>query len=216
MFSKAGSDGLAVTSQSHGEPRCHEHGSSQPTTARPTGWFFTRISLFWVGLSFMWGAINIQVLPAVIPEMVGSDIQGTAIGAVVFVGLAIAIVVQPFAGAVSDRAQFRIGRRRPFMLAGVLFVIPFLVVIGLSPYYWLLFLAVVGVQVGGNIAHGPYQGVIPDQVPPSAQGQGVGVLWHCESHRHDSGRCRGWTVHRRGPGIPGLADDCHRAGGHVR
>lgn len=149
---------------------------SQSAEARSSGWFFTRISLFWVGLSFMWGAINIQVLPAVIPDMVGSKVQGTAIGAVVFVGLAIAIVVQPFAGAVSDRAQFRIGRRRPFMLAGVLFVIPFLVVIGLSPYYWLLFLAVVGVQVGGNIAHGPYQGVIPDQVPPSARGRASGFF----------------------------------------
>ncbi len=148
----------------------------QVAESRPSGWFFTRISLFWVGLSFMWGAINIQVLPAVIPDMVGSDLQGTAIGAVVFVGLAIAIVVQPLAGAVSDRARFRIGRRRPFMLAGVLVVVPFLVVIGLSPFYWLLFLAVVGVQVGGNIAHGPYQGVIPDQVPSHARGRASGFF----------------------------------------
>ena len=129
----------------------------QVAESRPSGWFFTRISLFWVGLSFMWGAVNIQVLPSVVPDMVGTRLQGTAIGAIVFVGLAIAIVVQPLAGAVSDRARFRVGRRRPFMLAGVLLVLPFLVVIGLTPYYWLLFLAVVGVQVGGNIAHGPYQ-----------------------------------------------------------
>lgn len=144
--------------------------------ARPAGWFFTRISLFWVGLSFMWGAVNIQILPSVVPDMVGTDLQGTAIGAIIFVGLAIAIVVQPLAGAVSDRARFRIGRRRPFMLAGVLLVMPFLVVIGLTPYYWLLFLAVVGVQIGGNIAHGPYQGVIPDQVPPSARGRASGFF----------------------------------------
>ena len=149
---------------------------SKPAESRPTGWFFTRISLFWVGLSFMWGAVNIQVLPSVVPDMVGSDLQGTAIGAIVFVGLAIAIVVQPLAGAVSDRARFRVGRRRPFMLAGVLVVIPFLVVIGLTPYYWLLFLAVVGIQVGGNIAHGPYQGVIPDQVPPPARGRASGFF----------------------------------------
>ena len=143
---------------------------------RPSRWFFARISLFWVGLSFMWGAVNIQILPAVVPEMVGSDLQGTAIGAIIFVGLAIAIVVQPVAGAVSDRAQFSIGRRRPFMLAGVIFVIPFLVIIGMTPHYWLLFLAVVGVQVGGNIAHGPYQGVIPDQVPPPARGRASGFF----------------------------------------
>ncbi len=143
---------------------------------RHSRWFFTRISLFWVGLSFMWGALNIQVLPSVVSDMVGPDLQGTAIGAIIFVGLAIAIVVQPAAGALSDRARFRVGRRRPFMLAGVLVVIPFLVVIGLTPYYWLLFLAVVGVQVGGNIAHGPYQGIIPDQVPPAARGRASGFF----------------------------------------
>ncbi len=150
--------------------------ATQTPAVRHSHWFFTRISLFWVGLSFMWGALNIQVLPSVVSDMVGPDLQGTAIGAIIFVGLVIAIIVQPAAGALSDRARFRVGRRRPFMLAGVLVVIPFLVVIGLTPYYWVLFLAVVGVQVGGNIAHGPYQGVIPDQVPPAARGRASGFF----------------------------------------
>ena len=78
----------------------------------------------------MWGTLNIQVLPAVVPDLVGSEIQGTAIGAIVFIGLLIAVVVQPVAGALSDRARFRVGRRRPFMAAGVLLCIPFLIVIG--------------------------------------------------------------------------------------
>ncbi len=139
-------------------------------------WFFLRISLFWVGLSFMWGGLNIQVFPTLVPQLVGPEVQGTAIGALVFVGLAIAILVQPLAGALSDRARFRIGRRRPFMLGGVLACVPFLILIGVSPFYWLLFAAVVGLQIGANSAHGPYQGVIPDLVEPSARGRASGFF----------------------------------------
>lgn len=144
--------------------------------AMPSRWFLTRISLFWLGLSFMWGTLNIQVLPAVVPDLVGSEIQGTAIGAIVFLGLVIAIVVQPVVGAMSDRARFRVGRRRPFMAVGVLLCIPFLIVIGVSPAYWILLLAVVGLQIGANTAHGPYQGVIPDLVPRKARGRASGFF----------------------------------------
>ena len=139
-------------------------------------WFFMRISVFWLGLSFMWGSLNIQLLPAVVPDLVGEHMQGTAIGSIVFVGLLIAIVIQPIAGAFSDRARFRMGRRRPFMVAGVLLTIPFLITIGLAPMYWLLVVAVVGLQIGANIAHGPYQGVIPDQVHPDRRGQASGFF----------------------------------------
>ena len=144
--------------------------------AMPSRWFLTRISLFWLGLSFMWGTLNIQVLPAVVPDLVGSEIQGTAIGAIVFLGLVVAVVVQPVVGAMSDRARFQMGRRRPFMAVGVLLCIPFLIVIGISPMYWVLLLAVVGLQIGANTAHGPYQGVIPDLVPHKARGRASGFF----------------------------------------
>ena len=141
-----------------------------------SSWFFVQISLFWVGLSFLSGAANIQILPKIVPDMVGVEWQGTAIGAILAVGLVVAIVVQPLAGALSDRAQFRVGRRRPFIVVGILIVIPFLLVIGLTPYYWVLFLAAVGVQIGANIAQGPYQGVIPDQVQPASRGRASGFF----------------------------------------
>lgn len=135
-----------------------------------------RISLFWLGLSYMWGTLNIQFFPHRIPQLVGEEVQGRAIGLVVFLGLAIAIVVQPLVGAISDRSRLRWGRRRPFMLAGILAAIPFLLIIGLTENYWLLFAAVLGLQVASNTAHGPYQGVIPDQVEPEARGRASGFF----------------------------------------
>ena len=47
--------------------------------AMPSRWFLSRICLFWLGLSFMWGTLNIQVLPAVVPDLVGSEIQGLSL-----------------------------------------------------------------------------------------------------------------------------------------
>jgi MFS family permease len=124
----------------------------------------------------MWGSLNIQILPHRIPQLVGDSMQGTAIGAIVFVGLAVAIIVQPVAGALSDRSRFRWGRRRPYMLAGLVATIPFLIIIGLSENYLLFFVAVIGLQIAANTAHGPYQGIIPDQVQPEARGRASGFF----------------------------------------
>ena len=156
-------------------------GQAVTTYARQTRWFFLRISLFWFGLSFIWGGMNIQILPWRIDRfvrdgLVPEEIKGTALGALVFVGLVVAIVVQPVAGAISDRATLRWGRRRPFMAAGVAASIPFLIFVGVAPNYGWLFVALVLLQIGANIAHGPYQGVIPDQVAPAKRGQASGFL----------------------------------------
>ena len=151
-------------------------GQAVATYGRQTRWFFLRISLFWFGLSFIWGGLNIQVLPWRVDQLVDEQIRGTAIGALVFTGLVIAIIVQPIAGAMSDRATLRWGRRRPFVAVGVAASIPFLIFIGVAPNYGLLFVALVFLQIAANIAHGPYQGVIPDQVAPAHRGQASGFL----------------------------------------
>ena len=178
--------------------------ATQTPAVRHSHWFFTRISLFWVGLSFMWGALNIQVLPSVVSDMVGPDLQGTAIGAIIFVGLVIAIIVQPAAGALSDRARFRVGRRRPFMLAGVLVVIPFLVVIGLTPYYWVLFLA-----GGWRAGWGQHRArSIPRRNSGSGSTSGsracIGVLRHREPDRHHPWRAVSGQFLAEGQVLPAL------------
>lgn len=143
---------------------------------RRSSFFLMRISFFWFGLSFLWGGLNIQLLPTRIPELVNHDVKGIAIGAVVFVGLLVAIIVQPVAGAVSDHAHTRWGKRRPFMAAGMGALIPLLLFVAYAPNYGLLFVAMVLVQVAANVAHGPFQGVIPDQVPDQQRGRASGVF----------------------------------------
>ncbi len=138
--------------------------------------FFFRISIFWLGLSYMWGALNIQFLPYHIPQIVPVHLQGTAIGLIVFVGLLTAIAVQPIAGAISDRATFKVGRRRPFMVVGIFLSIPLVIVVGISDSLSLLLITVIFLQIAANVAQGPYQGIIPDLVNPSARGRASGFF----------------------------------------
>ncbi|MDE2991398.1 MAG: MFS transporter [Chloroflexota bacterium] len=144
--------------------------------ARRSAFFLVRISLFWFGLSFLWGGMNIQLLPTRVPELVDDEIKGTAIGAIVVVGLIVAILVQPMAGAFSDRVRLRWGRRRPIMAAGIAAAMPCLLFVAYAPNYGLLFVAMVLLQIAANIAHGPYQGVIPDQVPTDSRGRASGFF----------------------------------------
>ncbi len=143
---------------------------------RRSAFFLVRISLFWFGLSFLWGGMNIQLLPTRVPELVDDEIKGTAIGAIVVVGLIVAILVQPMAGAFSDRVRLRWGRRRPIMAAGIAAAMPCLLFVAYAPNYGLLFVAMVLLQIAANIAHGPYQGVIPDQVPTDTRGRASGFF----------------------------------------
>jgi MFS family permease len=91
-------------------------------------------------------------------------------------GIALAMVVQPWVGGVSDRVRWRWGRRRPFVLTGTLADLVFLAMIPLAPGYWWLFAAYLGVQVASNTAHGPYQGVIPDLVSDADRGRASGAM----------------------------------------
>ena len=91
-------------------------------------------------------------------------LQGTAIGLIVFVGLLTAMAVQPIAGAISDRATFKVGRRRPFMVVGIFLAIPLVIMVGTSDSLSLLLVTVILLQIAANVAQGPYQGIIPDLV----------------------------------------------------
>ncbi len=59
-------------------------------------------------------------LPALLLRFVPEALKNTYLGAMTFVGLMLAMTMQPLAGAWSDRTRSRWGRRRPWMVAGTL------------------------------------------------------------------------------------------------
>src|SRR3989441_4654017 len=107
------------------------------------------------------------------PLSIGADVN-TYVSLLDTVGAAFAILWQPAIGAISDNAQFQLGRRRPFIAIGVVGDIIFLTLIAFVTSYWALLLVYVLFQVASNTAQGPYQGMLPDQVPSEQRGEASG------------------------------------------
>jgi Na+/melibiose symporter-like transporter len=85
------------------------------------------------------------------------------------------MIVQPIAGAISDRSGFGWGRRRPYILLGTILAILFLPGIGLAGSYVTFLIVYCLLQVSSNTAQGPYQAFIPDLVPEGKRGVASGV-----------------------------------------
>ncbi|MGQ9600340.1 MAG: MFS transporter [Anaerolineae bacterium] len=139
-------------------------------------WFdYINLNLFWLGLNIRNNSVNAIFMPYLVDMFVQESIKNTALGAMRTAGLLIAMVAQPAFGLLSDRSTSRWGRRRPYLLVGVLFDLVFLAAIGLSWNYWSLLVATLLIQVSSNVSHGPLQGLIPDLVPEDQRGRASAV-----------------------------------------
>lgn len=128
------------------------------------------LNAYWVGMSFMWSALHPIILPAVLLNYVPDEKKNTYLGLLTFVGLIIAMIVQPITGTLSDGWKSRIGRRRPLIILGTLFDFIFLAILAwMGGFLWLI-IGYIGLQFSSNIAHGPLQGLLPDRVPKAQMG----------------------------------------------
>ncbi|OIO92907.1 MAG: hypothetical protein AUK03_09095 [Anaerolineae bacterium CG2_30_64_16] len=133
------------------------------------------INLFWLGLNIRNTAVGSVFTPYLVAIFVPEKVMGTALGAISAAGLVIAMLVQPAAGLLSDRSTSRFGRRRPFIFAGVLFDLLFLVAIALAGNYWMLLVTTLLIQFSANVSHGPLQGLIPDLAPEDQRGRASAI-----------------------------------------
>ncbi len=132
------------------------------------------LNAYWLGLSFMWNSIHPLILPLLILQL-GGLAPNTAYGMLTFLGLCIALAIQPVSGALSDYTRTRWGRRRPWMIAGTMLSILWLVAMVASRSYLGIAISYIGLQLCSNLAHGPAQGLIPDLVPDDRRGVASGV-----------------------------------------
>ena len=133
------------------------------------------LNTYWLGLSFMWNGLHVIILPAVLLNYVPAELKNTALGMLTFTGLIIAMLVQPLSGVLSDRWVSRWGRRRPLILLGTLGDFIFLAILGWAGGLPWLALGYIGLQFSSNMAHGPMQGLMPDQLPPGAARRRLGI-----------------------------------------
>ncbi len=142
---------------------------------RVSGWYMVVLNLYWVGLSFMWNSLHVTILPAVLLNYVPENQKNTWLGLLTFFGLILAMIIQPLSGALSDHWSSKIGRRRPFIWFGTLFDLVFLAIMGFVGGLPALFVGYIGLQISSNIAHGPVQGLMPDEVPADQLGVASGI-----------------------------------------
>ncbi len=138
-------------------------------------WYdYVTINIYWLGLTTI-SQSNGLIVPLLVQEFVGTELQGAALGNLRLYTLMVALLVQALMGMLSDRSTLRWGRRRPFVLIGTLLNMACMIAVGASPSYWFLFGAVVFSQIFSNIAHAAEQGLIPDLVPEDRRGRFSGV-----------------------------------------
>jgi len=133
------------------------------------------VNAYWFGLSIMWNSLHVIILPAVLLNYVPETQKNTYLGLMTFVGLIIAMIVQPISGLISDHWRSRWGRRRPLIALGTLLDFIFLAILGWAGGLVWLAIGYMGLQFTSNIAHGPAQGLLPDKIPPEKHGAASGV-----------------------------------------
>ena len=135
----------------------------------------TTLNMYWYGLSFLWNTIHPLVLPAILLKYVPETSKNTYLGLLTFLGLILAMLIQPIAGAGSDHFSSRWGKRKPFIALGTLLDVLVLIGIAYSRSLVGIFIGYIALQISSNIAHGPMQGLIPDLVPDQQKGLASGI-----------------------------------------
>ncbi|BBB49736.1 MFS transporter [Pelolinea submarina] len=133
------------------------------------------MNTYWLGLSFMWNSLHPIVLPAILLHLVPETSKNSYLGGLTFLGMLLAMVVQPISGAASDHWRSRWGKRRPLALLGTLFDFVFLGLLAWSKNIWVLLWGYIGLQITSNTAQGPLQALIPDRIPRDQMGRASGV-----------------------------------------
>ena len=155
---------------------------------------YLTLNSHWFGLNVASGSITPVILPYLVALFVAHEHKNTYLATIRVISLAVAMLIQPIAGMLSDRTTSRWGRRRPYILWGTILNLVFLLVVGISVQlrdspaddffqsllgvstsYVVLLAGIVLVQAAANVIFGALIGLIPDLVPEDQRGRASGV-----------------------------------------
>jgi Na+/melibiose symporter-like transporter len=136
---------------------------------------YIKITLFGFALTALWQSLHTIIIPLRLLDFVPETQKNTYLGLLTLSGLFLAMLVQPIAGAISDRSGFRWGQRRPFILIGGVAALLIIPGIGLAGGFAAIFIVYCWLQLASNTAQGPFQAFIPDLVPQDKHGLASGV-----------------------------------------
>ncbi len=134
---------------------------------------YFNLAVFWFALSFLWAGMITIVMQSLVREMVGDRMKDVYLGWTLASGAFVSTITCIVVGALSDRSRFALGKRRPYIISGVILSVPALL--------WMVQVRSIGsigvlildfclIQLWVNVATSPYQALIPDMVPKERQG----------------------------------------------
>ncbi len=136
---------------------------------------YIKITIFSLAMAALWGSLHSIILPLQLLDIVAESEKNTYLGLLTLSGLLLAMVIQPVAGAFSDRSQFKWGRRRPYILLGTVFAVMLIPGISIAGSFSSIFVVYCLLQITTNTAQGPFQAFIPDLVPDTKRGRASGI-----------------------------------------
>jgi MFS family permease len=136
----------------------------RPIAELPIG-HLARISLYWLGLTAIDGAVGLFTQNRLNFGGFASPLEIGRIAFLISIPVAVlSILIQPTIGAISDYTVSRWGRRKPFIVFGSLLDLVFLAGIATANNVVILGAFVALLAVSTNIARGPFQGYVPDLI----------------------------------------------------
>ena len=138
--------------------------SARPIAELPIG-HLVRISLYWLGLTAIDGAVGVFIQNRLNFDGFAEPLE---IGRIIFLlsipVAVLSILIQPTVGAISDYTVSRWGRRKPYIVFGSLLDLVFLAGIATANNVLILGVFASFLAISTNIARGPFQGYVPDLI----------------------------------------------------
>jgi len=132
------------------------------------------ISVFWLALSVLFDGVNTLVLPLQLSTLAGPNNQATLLGLLTFVGLLAGALIQPVAGALSDRFQPYLGRKG-FIGIGLVLSLTSLFIFATFQSITGILVSYLAIQISASIAQAGQQALIPDLVDEKRRGLASGL-----------------------------------------
>ncbi len=146
-----------------GSPSTAPLALQEPQLARTLGWQV----LYWVANATI-GLGNITFYTILLPAKIASVIPTNQTNTFIIisgVGAVASILTNPIVGALSDRTTSTLGRRFPWLLAGMALVLIAMLTLAGASTPWVLGAGAVVLQIAINMLLAALSAVIPDQVP---------------------------------------------------
>jgi MFS family permease len=142
------------------------------------------LHVFAIGLGFFttsvsWSVYNSYLPAAFLPDFIVGDLQNTIIGAIMVVDNLLALFLQPYIGARSDKTRTKWGRRMPYIMIGTPIAALFF---SLAAYGWAVFgfwfmLAMLTIfNVAMAFYRAPVVALMPDLVSSENRSKANGVI----------------------------------------